>query len=79
MVAVSTSGIRRRLNAAPWGRSTMKIISWPDLTISRALGHGRYQVTPSYYGTYGHALRVPPALVQIKAFQSEVDGIACDT
>ncbi len=25
--------------------------------VSRALGHGRIDVTPSYYGTYGHALR----------------------
>jgi hypothetical protein len=26
-------------------------------TVSRALGHGRVDITASYYGTYGHALR----------------------
>jgi hypothetical protein len=28
--------------------------------VSNELGHGRIDVTGSYYGTYGHALRVPP-------------------
>ena len=31
-----------------------------SVTIARALGHGRIDVAPSYYGSYGHALRVPP-------------------
>ena len=28
-----------------------------SLSVSRALGHGRIDVTTSYYGTYGHSLR----------------------
>jgi site-specific recombinase XerC len=34
------------------------------LTVSRALGHGRIDVTTSYYGSYGHALR-PQAPVKM--------------
>jgi len=29
-------------------------------TVSRALGHGRIDVTASYFGSYGHQLRTPP-------------------
>ena len=33
-----------------------------SMTVSRAAGHGRIDVTPSYYGTYGHGFRTvaPP-------------------
>ncbi|NHC07896.1 integrase domain-containing protein [Azonexus fungiphilus] len=31
-----------------------------SITVSRALGHGRIDVTASYYGSYGHQLRMPP-------------------
>lgn len=31
-----------------------------SFVVSRELGHGRKDVTPSYYGSYGHQLRVPP-------------------
>jgi len=30
------------------------------ITVSRALGHGRIDVTTSYYGSYGHQLRTQP-------------------
>lgn len=30
------------------------------LTVAHALGHGRVDVTASYYGSYGHALRASP-------------------
>lgn len=32
-----------------------------SLAVSRSLGHGRVDVTCSYYGTYGHALRGTPS------------------
>ena len=36
------------------------------ITVSRALGHGRIDVTPSYYGSYGHALRQAPVTMTYK-------------
>ena len=39
------------------------------ITVSRELGHGRIDVTPSYYGSYGHALRVPPVTSMAVTFR----------
>ena len=39
------------------------------ITVSRSLGHGRIDVTPSYYGSYGHALRVPPVTSMAVTFR----------
>ena len=33
-----------------------------SMTVSRWVGHGRIDVTTSYYGSYGHALRVASPL-----------------
>ena len=38
-----------------------------SMTVSRAAGHGRIDVTPSYYGTYGHGFRTvaPPTSMSV--------------
>lgn len=36
------------------------------ITVSRALGHGRIDVTTGYYGSYGHALRQAPVSMTYK-------------
>jgi site-specific recombinase XerC len=38
-------------------RETHRVAS---MTVSRESGHARYDVVPTYCGSYGHALRVPP-------------------
>ena len=36
---------------------TREVHQQASMEVSRALGHGRIDVTPAYYGTYGHSLR----------------------
>ncbi|MBZ0096029.1 MAG: integrase domain-containing protein [Sulfuricella sp.] len=36
------------------------------ITVSRALGHGRVDVTSTYYGSYGHGLRGTPVKMTMK-------------
>ncbi len=44
-------------------RETHRVAS---ITVSRALGHGRIDVTTGYYGSYGHALRQAPVSMTYK-------------
>ena len=38
-------------------------------TVTRELGHGRRNVTPTYYGSYGHALRAPAVTSMTMSFK----------
>lgn len=42
------------------GQIDREVHRMASMTVSRALGHGRIDVTTSYYGSYGHALRQQP-------------------
>ena len=51
------TGCPTPLEGGALGRITREKHQMASLTVSRALGHGRIDVTTSYYGSYGHALR----------------------
>jgi integrase len=53
----SESGFPTPIEGGALGEITRDQHRMASTTVSRALGHGRVDVTASYYGTYGHALR----------------------
>ena len=55
-----TGGLPSPVKGGALGRIDRETHRMASLTVSRALGHGRVDVTTSYYGSYGHALRKAP-------------------
>lgn len=55
-----TGGLPSPIKGGAIGRIDREIHRMASQTITRRLGHGRVDVTTSYYGSYGHALRVDP-------------------
>ena len=53
----SESGFPTPIEGGALGEITRDQHRKASTTVSRALGHGRIDVTASYYGSYGHALR----------------------
>ncbi len=51
------TGCATPIEGGALGKITRVEHQMASLTVSRALGHGRIDVTASYYGSYGHALR----------------------
>ncbi len=60
------TGLPTPIEGGALGRIDRETHQMASLTTSRALGHGRIDVTTGYYGSYGHALRVYPANVTYK-------------
>ena len=52
------SGFPSPINGGALGKIDREQHRMASTTVSNALGHGRVDVTTSYYGSYGHALRV---------------------
>ncbi len=55
-----TGGLPSPIEGGALGRIDREVHRMASITTSRALGHGRIDVTPTYYGSYGHALRTTP-------------------
>ncbi|WP_126448071.1 tyrosine-type recombinase/integrase [Sulfuricystis multivorans] len=55
-----TGGLPSPIKGGAIGRIERETHRAASITVSRALGHGRIDVTTSYYGSYGHALRQDP-------------------
>lgn len=54
------TGLPTPVEGGALGRIDRRTHQSACLTVSRRLGHGRIDVTASYYGSYGHALRASP-------------------
>jgi integrase len=52
-----TGGLACPVNGGAPGAISRELHHAASITVSHALGHGRVDVTTSYYGSYGHALR----------------------
>jgi integrase len=55
-----TGGLPSPIKGGALGQITREQHRVASITVSHALGHGRVDVTSSYYGSYGHALRAAP-------------------
>ncbi len=54
------TGLPTPIEGGAIGRIDRETHQMASLTTSRALGHGRIDVTTGYYGSYGHQLRTAP-------------------
>ena len=61
-----TGGLASPVEGGAIGKIDRATHQAASITVSRALGHGRIDVTPSYYGSYGHALRQTPVTMTFK-------------
>lgn len=59
------TGLPTPVEGGALGRIDRETHQTASIGVSRELGHGRVDVTGSYYGSYGHALRVPPVMSMI--------------
>lgn len=55
-----TGGLPSPIQGGALGLIDRETHRMASITTSRELGHGRIDVTPGYYGSYGHALRQAP-------------------
>jgi integrase len=64
-----TDGLPSPVQGGALGRITREQHHMASLTVSRALGHGRVDVTTAYCGSYGHSLRVDVREVTMQPFK----------
>lgn len=57
------TGLPTPIEGGALGRIDRELHQMASITTSRALGHGRIDVTTGYYGSYGHRLRQAPVKV----------------
>lgn len=65
------SGFPSPIKGGALGKIDRETHRMTSATVSNALGHGRVDVTTSYYGSYGHALRETRPVSMIYKFQLE--------